>query len=390
MKYTLLLFIFVLVGVAHAQSGTVEDDPRSAFRSVQSVEVPDILVPTVVSVPVNERLYLDDYVLVEEQGSGNFIGSRHIQQTTKSNPAVEARTIPPQSDSYKLVDNKRETQFDFAVDGEQVSNSVVILSSTAGVTMTANRLHTALAPHVTLPLTIAIKARVNGEMRTVVTATPMNSETVSFPETTADYWEIMFSHIQPLQITELDLLPAMDQSFASTELRFLAQPGSSYRVYTNADRSVQVRTTESGNLLNNDGVVNIVILPPETNQLYVPADIDRDGVKDIIDNCVSQVNPEQEDINSNGKGDACEDFDRDGIMNHSDNCPSEPNRNQADEDEDGIGDVCDSEESRLTERYIWVPWVGMGVAASVLIVLFLVVGVRPKSDSLPEMPDNLS
>jgi len=37
-----------------------------------------------------------------------------------------------------------------------------------------------------------------------------------------------------------------------------------------------------------------------------------------------------------------------------------------------VGDECDGEESRLTERYTWVPWVGMGLAALVLVGLFAV------------------
>ncbi len=52
------------------------------------------------------------------------------------------------------------------------------------------------------------------------------------------------------------------------------------------------------------------------------------------------------------------------------NCESEPNRNQMDTDGDGIGDACDTEESRLTEKYTWLPWVGMGLAGIVILILF--------------------
>jgi len=114
------------------------------------------------------------------------------------------------------------------------------------------------------------------------------------------------------------------------------------------------------------------VLVPQANPRYVAADIDEDGVPDRLDNCVSVSNADQADVNGNGRGDSCDDFDRDGRINSLDNCPNQPNARQADVDSDGIGDVCDEEESRLTERYTWVPWVGIGFAIVVLIVLFTV------------------
>ena len=86
-----------------------------------------------------------------------------------------------------------------------------------------------------------------------------------------------------------------------------------------------------------------------------------------MDNCISTINPDQIDVNRNGRGDACDDFDQDGLINTRDNCPNIPNRNQIDTDGDKIGDVCDNEESRTTEKYPWLPWVGIGFAGLVLV-----------------------
>ena len=59
-------------------------------------------------------------------------------------------------------------------------------------------------------------------------------------------------------------------------------------------------------------------------------------------------------------------------MNDKDNCPNDPNRTQRDTDRDKIGDACDIEESRLTEKYKWIPWLGIVFALIVIVVLFIV------------------
>ena len=100
-----------------------------------------------------------------------------------------------------------------------------------------------------------------------------------------------------------------------------------------------------------------------------------------MDNCVREPNPEQEDIDGNERGDACDDWDRDGYINSKDNCVNDPNRNQRDVDHDGLGDACDEEESRFTEANPWIPWVGMGGAAFVLIILFTLVAKMPKPNT---------
>lgn len=71
-------------------------------------------------------------------------------------------------------------------------------------------------------------------------------------------------------------------------------------------------------------------------------DQDSDGIPDNSDNCPQAFNPNQQDIDRDLSGDACDpDIDNDTFQNANDNCPEIPN-DQADSDHDGIGDACDT------------------------------------------------
>ncbi len=83
--------------------------------------------------------------------------------------------------------------------------------------------------------------------------------------------------------------------------------------------------------------------PPLEN---VPADTDRDGLADGVDNCPAAPNADQADSDGDAVGDACDptprgpDTDGDGVPDAADNCPTTANPDQVDGNADGAGDAC--------------------------------------------------
>lgn len=361
-KVIKLLPIFGLLLLAGVVSGQ-SDDLLSSFQNIKEISFVDIAVPTVVEVTFREGELKNFNVAIFGEKEGGFLPSAVIPHTSTNPVSIDITSNSSNESSY-MDDDNYSTYAEFPATEGSVREAQIVISGQELIT--SSSLAISLDRYVALPVSISIKS----DGKVVVSKTKMSSSGITFPKTTGKKWEIFLGYVQPLRISELNLIEDSPDSGKNFGVRFLAQPDSSYKIYYNPDRSAYIPVGEAPNLRDNRGLLTLGYFSGSQNDKYVPADVDADGITDIIDNCVNVSNPDQKDVDGNERGDACDDWDRDGIINSVDNCVNDPNRSQADIDNDGIGDTCDEEESRITEKYPWLPWLGLGTVAVVLIVMF--------------------
>lgn len=359
-----VLGVLALAGVTFGEESAGGVDAVKAYRSFMDVGAAKITVPTVLEVPLGNAFLERSELLVVDTVT-NEAQPYYLKQGTFQEAGLSATGPVPMD---RATDGDMSSYADFPLPETEQGRAEIVLTGSAPIKTSA--LTIAVAENVALPNTIQIRANAAEGQRIVLATGPMRSRTVYFPETSATTWFISLTYGQPLRITDIKLHQQGVAAKDGRTVRFLAQPGSAYRIYFNPDRHAFVSTVEGGNLSDDRDVIKVSAGSMGENPAYVMADQDGDGLPDIRDNCVSLANADQADTNGNGRGDACDDFDRDGRMNSADNCVNKPNGGQADEDGDGVGDACDGEESRVTEKYAWLPWAGMGAAALVLVTLF--------------------
>lgn len=341
-----------------------------SFQKQKNIDTSLIKVPTVVEIPFNNDLVETNLFAVYNETTSLF-EPYYFRKNVLNDliPVVVGFDSGYDAEANLMVDNDFSTYKEFTVSGDKQQMKTIILSSDKPIT--SSSLTLMLDQNVALPNSIGIMTTLLGEQKVVLATQKLNSYNINFPKTTADHWMITFTYSQPLRITEL-ILHQDSKKINNQGLRFLAQPNNNYTVYFNPDRFVKIPLSESANLSSNEGVVYLKESISQNNPSYILADNDLDGVPNIRDNCIEVKNQDQVDINGNGRGDTCDDFDKDGIINSIDNCPNNPNQNQLDSDYDKIGDVCDSAESRLTEKYKFIPWLGVAFAIITIVMLFVV------------------
>lgn len=377
MTFSRIICLLILLGLL-LPSGALATQPQppdkpatGAFRSRAPLLLPDISIPTVFEIPLQQRLNENSTAVLD-------MTSQTFQPFTvfwKTNPTRYTITVQGNSTSSEeaLTDTNSSTFADYPL-GTAPQDSRTFRFHYAQP-ITTSRFNFQLAANVQEPDSIHIDTLSADTRRIIVAPTRLIGTTISFPETTAADWEVTLLYSQPLRITGMDFEQESEQQTSVPHLRFLAQPDTSYTLYADPDRLVSTPLSESGMLSQAPSPFRLPEPVWQHNPTYAPADRDNDGILDTNDNCPMQANPDQADVNKSGMGDACEDFDVDGILNSRDNCPNIPNQMQQDSDGDSTGDHCDTEESRLTEKYAWLPWLGI-VAGFAIVGTLLAVTIR--------------
>ena len=377
--FSAVLLIFYGASIVSATPPTIPEElaidfQLKAFRKFKEVHFSG-KVPSVIELSLDgEYLEREQFAIIDT--FNNIIPYYFRKETFSNKVPVSVTANISQESAAKMIDGNTLTYAEFDLIGDSNTAPIVLRSQKPIISSSLNFL---LDGHVAMPNFVEIRARTEtGTQKIVVANSRVDGQTINFPRTVSDEWHITFRFSQPLRISEISLAQENAVKTNTSILRFLAQPETTYRIYFDPDRQVILNAGEPGNLAQDKDIVRLAKVPTNLNPDYKIADIDNDGVPDIGDNCVSAENSDQTDANNNGKGDACDDFDKDGLINSLDNCLNLPNRDQKDTDGDRLGDACDNEESRITEKNPWLPWVGIGFAGAVLIILFAFTAMAPK------------
>ncbi len=347
-------------------TNTLEID-KTHFKNVIDIPIQKNSVPQIFELSPFESATSTAYLLIDKGVNEKVAGYVDvINDTTVNEQKIESVAYP------KITDKSLDTYYEFPYKG---TDTVVKLILTSKTPIRSSSFQIFLSNYVTAPDRVALSASVNGDKKIVVAERDLTSTTFYFPETVSDEWELVFHLTQPLRVAELKLVDSDSRVYttASAKLRFLDQPTHAYTLYVDAGYNVSDQSFFESNYSLGSVEKKAVTSLPESkklqNILFKEIDGDGDTIPDNKDNCPLVDNYDQADEDGDGIGNPCDDRDYDGVQNHVDNCIDKPNPDQRDTDADGIGDVCDNAEGRLTEKYPWLPWIGIGAAAAVLLTL---------------------
>lgn len=356
---------------------TTDGSDISLYSSYTKLPSLNLSVPKVIEVDFDASAIKQRAFAVFDEKSQIIVPSIFVIKNS-ANPIISSiKESNTSEDLYSLHDSNVMTKKDFYLKSNSQSSVSLVVDYTYPIK--AYMFGMSLDKNVSLPDLVTVRAFVNNNWITVINRSKLSGYSLAFPETTAQKWMVTIEYSQPIRITDIQFVNT-NTSIDKIGVRFLAQPNTSYTVYTNPDRIIRQNNSSDTFHLNTTDYKNIGLQSLSNNPNFLPSDLDKDGIIDIMDNCKSNPNPNQNDENGNGVGDICDDYDNDRLPNYVDNCPNLPNYDQRDTDGDKIGDKCDPDESRFTEKYPIIVWFGLGLSSLIFLSLLYVAGMRMKKN----------
>lgn len=382
--------VFAQVTQQNTPPNTIDVD-KTHFKNVVDIPVQKNSIPQIFELSPFESATSTSYLLIDKGTNEKVKGYIDlINDTTVTEQKIESVAYP------KITDQNFDTYNEFPYKG---NDAVVKLILTSKTPIRSSSFQIFLSNYVTAPDRVALSALVNGDKKIVVAERDLTSTTFYFPETVSSEWELVFHLTQPLRVVDLKLVDSDSKvrTNTSAKLRFLDEPTHAYTLYVDAGYNVSDQSFFESNYFLGSVEKKAVKSLPESkkiqNSLFKETDTDGDTIPDVRDNCPLSENYDQADEDGDGIGNPCDDRDYDSVQNHVDNCVDKPNPDQRDMDTDGIGDACDNAEGRLTEKYPWLPWIGIGAAAAVLLTLVALTARDIKKEKTiektPEEPQTL-
>jgi hypothetical protein len=336
----LLLLALLLPAVVYAA------EELYSFRTIRTIGEINATKPTIVE--ISGVTSSSGYAVVDDTGKEVPIQERvnriFIAPTQVTACAGAGECVPAQA----LSDNSEATTFDFPLLTQGLNRGKITIVYARPLLTNSFFFHATRDSYLPTSFSLVVDGK--------RVLNSLSGDRAVFPQMMAQKIEVEFEYYQTLRFTEVGAGANFEES---NKIRFIYEPGRSYVLYTDA-RGEGSAPNPNIDLFSKTAQ-SLTLGDPSDSPRYIEPDTDRDLIPDVRDNCPTVANFDQADNDKNGTGDICDDYEFDGVPTYMDNCPTVANADQVDTDKDGKGDACDGEESRITEKYPWMPWVVMGL-----------------------------
>jgi len=380
-RITIFVFAFYIFLATNTNLYAIENTVQQSISKFEKFQIippflTNLKIPTVIEMSLDYTQNFNDQYLIVEKDTNQPQPYSINKHSVDINYKVFSNIN--KVDEYKLSDQNNSTYVNYEIDNN--TQSSVVWNINYAEPIITNTFFYNLDENSRTPIKITIEKFENGQKSTILLNEDVSTNKIQFPTSTSSNWQVTVTYNQPLRVNEVGFLQNQNNS-SSYYIRFLARPKKTYYIYSKPNTFINITTPESG-MLDTTDAISIKAPLIQNNIAVNEPDSDGDGIFDKADNCMYITNQDQIDLNKNQIGDACEDFDNDTIINSLDNCPDQPNKNQIDTDGDGIGNHCDTEESRLTEKIKWLPWLGLIIGFTIVFSL-LITTVKTKTPETP-------